>query len=314
MDYFHHFLRTIPGVLENQSHPGTFSLEQPLRQEAECFRGHKPSLEEEQLLSTTSRDFQIYECLPHSVTSILGKNLLIRCKDIGVTVKARVAHFERFDEIKNTMAESSPESTGKALVSPIIEVELMRKQDVLPSGVEIGLRHFLTVPLSEDTKEEMEATWHRHSLVKIARHGGIFQSETIKSFWEVDTEYFWTSKLAGKPLCYILATTIPECEHSTLKQIILTKREELCSHVESSMAMYCVCEASMEEFDKMMQKDYEATVPIFNRRYHIEKSEEVQYYLHPSTTFPFNPDVEAFEISHHELCMYAGVLRLGVIM
>ena len=181
-----------------------------------------------------------------------------------MTVKARVAHFERFDEIKSTMAESSHESTGKALVSPIIEVELMREQDVLPSGVEIGLRHFLTVPLSEDTKEEMEATWHKHSLVKIARHDGIFQSETIKSFWEVDTEYFWTSKLAGKPLCYILATTIPECEHSTLKQIILTKREELCSHVESSMAMYCVCEASMEEFDKMMQKDYETTVPIFS--------------------------------------------------
>ena len=98
-------------------------------------------------------------------------------------------------------------------MSPIIEVELVRAEDVLPNGVEVGLRHFLTVPLSEETKEEMETKWHKHSLVKISKQDGILQSETIKSFWEVDSEYFWTSKLAGKPLCYIAATTTPECEH-----------------------------------------------------------------------------------------------------
>ena len=88
----------------------------------------------------------------------------------------------------------------------------------------------------------------------------------------------------------------------------------MCPHVESSMAMYCVCEASREEFDGMMQKDYESTEPIFNRKYHIEKSEKIQYYLYPPTTFFVKEDVEPFEISHHKLCMYAGVLRLGVIM
>ena len=87
---------------EIRSCPGTFSLQQPLRREAECFRGHKSSLEEEQLISTTSRDFQIYVCLPYSETPILGRNMLIRCKDIGVTVKARVAHFDHFKDISNT--------------------------------------------------------------------------------------------------------------------------------------------------------------------------------------------------------------------
>ena len=281
----------------NQGQSGTFDLARPLRRGAKCSKGHKIKPWEVQMLSPISRDFELFQCPPNTQKPILRDSLVITCKDKGVTVKARVANFEDFDKITNDIAVDNKWD----IISPILEVELVNpKDDVLPEDITVGIRHFLTVPNSPEIKAQMEKRAHQHHFLKIIKHEDTFKMEVIDSFSDIQSDYFSTMNLAKQPLCFITSASVPECAHSLVKNIVFTKKMDLCPHQPSTIGIYCVCEASQEAFCREISENSESMVSKW--RYRIENTGDIKHQIFPSTIHPINDQsVRPFEISHIEL-------------
>ena len=77
------------------------------------------------------------------------------------------------------------------LLTAIVELEVMtavgfsEQPLVVPDGVTVELRHFLTVPSAQFVRDELEGDGHAHQLVKITKVGDGFEKEIIDSQTEV---------------------------------------------------------------------------------------------------------------------------------
>ena len=89
------------------STPGLFSLDEPLSSAAKCAHGHSLDPREEQVFSGISRDFEEFTCPSHTSTSILGGTMVIKCQDTPMTVKARIARFEDFNDIAKKLSDNN---------------------------------------------------------------------------------------------------------------------------------------------------------------------------------------------------------------
>ena len=88
----------------------------------------------------------------HRTRAILGGAMTVSCKDDPVTLKARLCPSDDFNEIASELAE---------VYGPMVDVHVHPSGN-LPSGVEIGIKHFLDVPRSLGAKESLEKDGHSH--------------------------------------------------------------------------------------------------------------------------------------------------------
>ena len=117
------------------------------------------------------------------------------------------------------------------MLGPVVELELANPLDKVPDGVEVSIRHFLTVPHSPEAHEALDNPEDEHQIVKLTKVEGRLEVQVIDSIQSVTSEYFSTRKLAGQSLCFVtMMFPINLCWHSSVKEIIFTKHAKKCSH------------------------------------------------------------------------------------
>ena len=152
------------------------------------------------------------------------------------------------------------------LLTAIVEVEVMtafglsEQSLVVPDGVTVELRHFLTVPSAQFVRDELEGDGHAHHLLKITKVGDGFEREIIDSQREVLSPYFRSEKLQGKPLCYLAWGVFSWCSHmSAPRKIIVTRHRQTCGHKTTdapTLVVYAFCEAASEDrFEALIEQD-----------------------------------------------------------
>ena len=125
----------------------------------------------------------------------------------------------------------------------------------VPDGVEISIRHFLTVPHSREAREVLDNPEDQHHVVKLSKVKGKLALQVIDSIQSFTSEYFSTRKLSGQSLCFVtMMVPINLCWHSSVKEIVFTKHAKKCSHEGYSLNVYCVCPSAKETFEKQVEK------------------------------------------------------------
>merc|ERR1711899_264434 len=89
------------------------------------------------------------------------------------------------------------------LLGPVVDLQLVAPSEKVPGGVEFSVRHFLTVPHSQEAREALDNPLDQHHIVKLTKVKGKLKMEIIDSIHSVTSEYFTTNKLAGHSLCWI---------------------------------------------------------------------------------------------------------------
>ena len=198
------------------------------------------------------------------------------------------------------------------LLTAIVELEVMtavgfsEQPLVVPDGVTVELRHFLTVPSAQFVRDELEGDGHAHQLVKITKVGDGFEKEIIDSQTEVLSPYFGSDKLQGKPLCYLAWASRARCSHmSAPRNIIVTRQMEICAHKTmdtDTLSVYAYCEAaSKDRFLELIRKQGQ-------ERTHAVMEEIIG----PKDTFEIRvrAGVQLTEaLTHLKLCQFNGALR-----
>ena len=88
------------------------------------------------------------------------------------------------------------------ITGPAMEIELVSPAFVVPEDIEIGVRHFLTVPSGTSSKTDHQRdTIHR--VVKLTKTASGFEIEHIDTKSKVSSGYFQTKNFVGKSLCHI---------------------------------------------------------------------------------------------------------------
>jgi len=290
----------------------TFSLKEPLQNERTCSNGHKLSNEDNQFFSGILRDFQVFDCPRNTSTPILDGAIIITCKNNPVKVQARMCLFEEFDAVC--------EKVGTPL-GPVVEVESIEPLNCLPEGVSFQVKHFLTVPSSTEMQEEMQEDFPGHRIIKLTKQNGIFSKEVIDTFKTVDSSYFLTAKVENKHLCHITTVWNGEewdevagkkertvCTHSSLKQLALTRRKDMCSHMDLALYSFCYCKASESIFREKLAEAPEKE-EVYGKDMYIDKSSQTKY----SVRFKTPESVIERHVDHKLLCRYNGVVLLGAI-
>ena len=180
--------------------------------------------------------------------------MLVTCQDIGFSIDARIARFEDFDQITKTTPEKSMVSFFiflqfevflKVLLGAIVDVELVKPTLVVPEGVVIGVRHFITVPSCPEVTQSVRRQGSCHNIVKLTKQGGRFELTVVDSFSDITSAYFYTDKFQGHELCEVTTSWLPwgkektECKHSSLKHVIVTKDRDMCPHQRFALSVYC---------------------------------------------------------------------------
>ena len=195
-----------------------------------------------------------------------------------------------------------------------MELELMsavgfnEQSLVVPDGVTIELRHFLTVPSAQFVRDELEGDGHAHHLVKITKVGDGYEKEIIDSQTEVLSQYFGSEKLQGKPLCYLAWGVFSWCSHmSAPRKIIVTRHRQTCGHKTTnsqSLVVYAFCEAaSKDRFQELIDQDGQ-----------IRTDAVMEEVIGPKDTLEIRVKaggdwVQLKAVTHLKLCQYNGAIR-----
>ena len=200
------------------------------------------------------------------------------------------------------------------MLGPVVDLELLDPSDKVPTDVEFSIRHFLTVPNSLEAQVALDNPEDQHHIVKLTKVNGKLELEIIDSIHSVTSEYFSTSKLSGRSLCWIAPVfSIDLCWHSSLKEIIFTKSTKKCSHEKFSLDVHCVCPSAKEAFEKRLAK-HDREVPsdaVITQD--IDKSHDIAYTISIQLRMDESESGkgEKREISHLEMCKYGGIRKLG---
>ena len=200
------------------------------------------------------------------------------------------------------------------MLGPVVELELVNPLEKVPDGVEISIRHFLTVPHSPEAHEALDNPEDEHQIVKLTKVEGRLELQVIDSIHSVTSEYFTTRKLAGKSLCFVtMMFPINFCWHSSVKEIIFTKHAKKCSHEGYSLNVYCVCPSAKEAFEKQVEKRGHEIPSDAVMTQDIDKSSDAAYDISIRLRLRENESekVEKRTVSHLEMCEYAGIRKLG---
>ena len=133
------------------------------------------------------------------------------------------------------------------MLGPVMEIELVSPLDVVPKDIEIGVKHFLTVPEKTYFENAIYQEDKTHRVVKLTKGNSSFQIEHIDTKFKVSSEYFRTKNFVGKSLCHITTTAgieNHECLHASVKKFYVTERQDLCPHLKFNLKVFCVCEAA----------------------------------------------------------------------
>ena len=200
----------------------------------------------------------------------------------------------------------------------MLDLELVPPATVVPEGTVIGVRHFLSVPSCRDVQEAVKGGESCHSILKVTRSmkKKKLDMEIVYSEGNISSAYISTDKFQNKPFCQVLvAWWAPwglwgraECLHSSLKRIVVTKRKGVCSHTPFALALYCICEAASDEFEREIKKRcHEPTAA--NMVHNIEKKSAISYDISVRLAGLVG-EPRKRSISHLTLCKYNGVKKL----
>ena len=205
-------------------------------------------------------------------------------------------------------------SSSQVLLSAVLDVELVSPTTVVPKGTTIAVRHFLSVPSCQEVKEAVQDRGNCHSIMKVTR--GLknkLDFEVIHSEGNITSSYISTDKFQNKALCQILVAWVPwgnekaECLHPSLKNIVVTKHKEVCSHAPFGLALYCYCEAALNDFEKLLKmRCHEPTGALMVQN--IAKKVDISYDV--SVKLAGLVEEVKRTISHLTLCKYNGVKQL----
>ena len=278
----------------------------------------------EQISSGINQHFEEFTCLAHSTTSILSDTLRVTCHNNELKCRARLCLFEDFELISKKMEDAKQVKIlnltniiidfFQVLLGPIVEIELMKPEDLVPEGVTIAIKHFLTMPSTKEFKEAVEKPGDCHNIMRVRKDKNSFVIDKIDSQSTVTSTYISSNNFQNHSMCHITTTCEgndePKCRHSSLKNIIVTKHKDMCPHKKSALALNCYCEASVNKFDEMISlRSHEKTEAIME--HNIEKSTNMDYTLEVSTKCHINP--QQWNISHNKMCKYNGAIRFGLI-
>ena len=191
-------------------------------------------------------------------------------------------------------------------------MELLNPDDVVPKGVKVGVKHFLHAPLASEEVEALELDGDNHAIVKIVETQGNISLQVIDTFETVTSQYFETDKFENSRFCYVTTAWLPwiasrKCNHSSLKEIVISQDSKKCPHEPFALSLHCVCESVKEEFQmKLKEKEHVITRAIMTQN--IEHSTSADYYV----SVRLNKSWECTRsISHLEMCKYGGQRQLG---
>ena len=203
------------------------------------------------------------------------------------------------------------------MLGPVVDIELVDPPDRTPRGVVFGIKHFLTIPNSQEARESLEEGDHSHShyFVKMTKKDGKHEMEIIDSTVRVTSQYLITEKLAGKSLCKLTSAWLPlfglnpECTHSSEKDVIITKSVGRCPHMKNSLYVWCVCSGSKKDFEEKMESKSHERTPVSTEVY-LQKSHESVYNIKVRLSDKEGATWESpGQISHIEMCRSNGVKR-----
>ena len=200
------------------------------------------------------------------------------------------------------------------MLGPVVELELVDSLEKVPEGVEISIRHFLTVPHSAEAREALDNPEDQHHVVKLSKVNGKLELQIIDSIQSVTSEYFTTRKLSGQSLCFVtMMFPLNLCWHSSVKEIIFTKHAKKCSHEGYSLNVYCVCPSAKEVFEKQVEKRGHEIPGDAVMTQDIDKSSDTGYHISIRLRMRDNESemVERRKVNHLEMCEYAGIRKLG---
>ena len=206
------------------------------------------------------------------------------------------------------------------MLGPVVDIELVDPPDRVPLGVEFGIKHFLTVPNSLETQEAVEKASgadHRHYIIKLTKRKGKHELEEIDFTTNISSEYFTTTKFAGRPLCKISSAWFPwgdrhECSHSSLKKIVITKKKTKCPHEDRSLYLWCVCKASEKEFEKAIEERGEEKTTVI-KTFNLEPSSKLSYKISVFLSGKSEAVGDERWTSHWEMCRRNGIMDLETL-
>ena len=196
----------------------------------------------------------------------------------------------------------------QVLLGPIAEVELVDPPDLVPAGVNISIRHLLSVPKSVEVRQELESSDDNHNIVKITQAKGESITEIIDTQNNVTSEYFSTDKFTGRPLCQITTTKFfrqpySECNHSAPKTLIFTHDKKMCPHQAYALSLYCYCDAYKDRFQSQIEEQgHKVTTGVM--KHNVERS--CTYNI----SAKFEKEWKQATLSFNEMCKYIGVKKL----
>ena len=89
----------------------------------------------------------------------------------------------------------------------VVELELEEPNKLVPEGATICLKHYLTGPNSQETRDALEKEEDVHSIIKIVKAGEHFNIDgRFGQIKHVVEECFETNYLQNHKLCYLRAS------------------------------------------------------------------------------------------------------------
>ena len=198
------------------------------------------------------------------------------------------------------------------LLGPIVDLELAHSCDVVPKGVSVALKHFLHAPKSTEEKEVLGVKGDIHAIIKIVETEHGFSLQVIDTFEAVTSQYFTTEKFQNSSFCYVTTAWLPwiatqKCNHSSLKEILITQDLRKCPHEPFALSIHCVCESVKEDFkEKLREKEHVITRAIMTQN--IEHSSAAAYHISVRLNMMWEG---GRSINHMEMCKYGGQRQLG---
>ena len=142
-------------------------------------------------------------------------------------------------------------------MGPVLKIELEEPNKLVPEGATICLKHYLTGPNTQETRDALEKEEDVHSIIKIVKAGEHFNIDgRFGQIKHVVKECFETNYLQNHKLCYLRASAFmaliggkPICEFT------ITKHKERCPNAENSLCLYSHCRSIKFKDEEILGKN-----------------------------------------------------------
>ena len=141
----------------------------------------------------------------------------------------------------------------------MLEVEAIPREQKIPFGFELSIKHFLHVP---DEAEETNTKEGVGQIIRVSKNqNDSYTSENIEKINTITSPYFSTTRLDH--FCLISCWAEYPCKH-TFKMYLSLRRNQNNECPHANTVVYCYSEMEKKEFMKAMKKERkeEAAHPI----------------------------------------------------